>query len=351
MMRKVSRYQPRKIPWALLLLSLMGVRCTAQTEGEYARGMAAFRAREYPDAASLFAKAETAAPGTTDALIYEAKSLVHLQEFSGAETALRRYIGLHTDSDEALYLLGFVLHRENKASESLEIYTKAAALKPPTGDDLKIVGLDYVLLNDYANAIKWFEKAVELDPKNKDAWYYLGRAYYSKSLLPESRRAFQTVLDLDPRDARAENNLGLILESEAKPNEALDAYRKAIEWQEASPHQSEQAYLNLGSLLLELDRSAEAIRPLEKAAELGATNATCHLKLGTAYLRTNRLPETQRELEEAERLEPENAAIHYQLARFYKQTHQTEKAKVEFQRTEELHDRAARTQPSGTPRP
>jgi tetratricopeptide (TPR) repeat protein len=336
---------------AVMLLLLVPFICAAQTESEYARGVAAFRAGDYAAAADLFAKADGAAPGTTDALIYQAKSLIPLQDFSSSESALRRYIALHTGSYEALYLLGFVLHRENQPKESLETYTKAAALKIPTGDDLKIVGLDYVLLNDYVNAIRWLEKAVEFDPKNKDAWYYLGRAYYSRSLLPESRRAFLTVLDLDPRDAKAENNLGLILESEAKPEQALEAYRKAIEWQAGSAHRSEQPYLNLGNLLLELDRAGEAIAPLEKAVELGPDNGSCHLKLGTAYLRTNRLPEAQRELENAERLEPENAAIHYQLARFYKQIHQMDKAKVEFQRTEELQSRAARTLPSDPPEP
>jgi tetratricopeptide (TPR) repeat protein len=336
---------------ATMLLLLVPVLCAAQTNSDYARGEAAFRAGDYAAAADLFAKADSGAPGATDALIYQAKSLVHLQNFSSSEIALRHYIALHRDSDEALYLLGFVLNRENRPKESLEIYTRAASMKTPTGDDLKIVGLDYVLLNDYASAIKWLEKAVEFDPKNKDAWYYLGRAYYTRGLLPESRKAFEAALHLDPRDARAENNLGLILESEAKPNEALGAYRNAMEWQEGTPRQSEQPYLNLGSLLLELDRTAEAIAPLEKAAALGASNASCHLKLGTAYLRTNRLPEAQRELEKAERLEPENAAIHYQLARFYKQTHQMDKAKIEFQRTEELQSRAAGTRPPDAPNP
>ena len=351
MMRESGSSRSGLFYGAMVLLLLGPSICEAQTGSEYARGIAAFHAGEYSAAADFFAQAEAAAPGTTDALVYQAKALVHLQNFSASESALRRYVALNTDSNEALYLLGFVLHRENKASESLEIYTRAAALKNPTADDLKIVGLDYVLLNDYANAIKWLEKAVELDPKNKDAWYYLGRAYYTRGLLPESRRAFLTVLDLDWHDARAENNLGLILESEAKPNEALEAYRKAIEWQEGSPHRSEQPYLNLGSLLLELDRTREAIPPLEKAVELGVNNASCHMKLGTAYLRTNRLPEAQRELEKAEQLEPENAPIHYQLARFYKQTNQMDKAKIEFQRTEELQSRAARTRPSNPPEP
>jgi Tfp pilus assembly protein PilF len=337
--------------YGLMLLLLVPSLCAPETDSEYARGVAAFRAGDYAAAADLFEKADRVAPGTTDALIFQAKSLIHLQNFNASEGALRRYIVLHPDSDEALYLLGFVLHRENKASESLETYTKAAALKTPTADDLKIVGLDYVLLNDYANAIKWLENAVELDPQNKDSWYYLGRAYYSRSLLPQARKAYLTVLDLDPRDARAENNIGLILESEAKPNEALVAYRKAIEWQAGSTHQSEQPYLNLGNLLLELDQVSEAVAPLEKAVELGASNASSHLKLGTAYLRTSRLPDAHRELEKAERLEPENAAIHYQLAKFYKQTHQMDKAKIEFRRTEELQSRAAKTPPAGSPEP
>jgi tetratricopeptide (TPR) repeat protein len=351
MMRKFGSDQSGLLRCVFLVVLLTAFRCAAQTESYYARGVAAFRSGDYAAAADLFAKAETAAPGTTDALVYQAKSLVQVQNFSAAESALRRYVALHPDSHESLYLLGFVLHRENRPKESLEIYTKAAALKPPTGDDLKIVGLDYVLLNDYADATKWLEKAVELDPKNKDAWYYLGRAYYSRTLLAESRKAFLTVLSLDPRDARAENNLGLILESEAKPYEALDAYRKAIEWQDGTTHQSEQPYLNLGSLLLELDRAGEAVSPLEKAVELGANNAGCHLKLGTAYLRTNRLTEAQRESEKAERLEPDNAAIHYQLARIYKQMQQMDKARIEFQRTEELQSRAAGSRPSGPPGP
>src|SRR6266851_7752462 len=281
MMRESGSARSGMLCGAVVLLLLVPSICAPQTDSEYARGVAAFRAGDYAAAADLFAKADVAAPGTTDALICQAKSLIHLQNFSSSESALRRYVALHSDSDEALYLLGFVLHRENKASESLEIYTKAAALKTPTGEDLKIVGLDYVLLNDYANAVKWLEKAVELDPKNKDSWYYLGRAYYSRSLLRESRRAFLTVLDWNPRDAKADNSLGLILESEAKPDEAVEAYRKAMEWQAGVAHRSEQPYLNLGNLLLELDRAGQAVASLEKAVELAVNNASCHLKLGT----------------------------------------------------------------------
>jgi tetratricopeptide (TPR) repeat protein len=316
------------------------VPAVAQTANEYDRGLAAFRAGDYSTAADLFARVETALPGSTAALLYRSKCLIHVQDFAGAERQLRVYLNSHRASDEAGYLLGYVLHREAKPRESLEAYTRAAALKRPTADDLKIVGLDYVLLNDYPDAIHWLGKSVEMEPKNKDAWYCLGRAYYTQSRLAEARKAFLTVLDLDPRDVKAESNLGLIFESEAKPDEAIKAYREAITWQQANPHPNEQPLVNLGSLLTQQGRIEEAIPYLEKAAALAQNSGFCHLKLGVAYLRARQLGRARRELEQATQLEPDNAAAHYQLGRLYQAIHVPERAKVEFDRTKELQGRA-----------
>jgi tetratricopeptide (TPR) repeat protein len=325
-----------------LFAFLLAVRASqAQDKEVYAKALAQFRAGDLTSAIALFAEIEKSSPGTTDALLYEAKALTRLERFAEADEALRRYLKTHPDSDEALYLLGFVLHREHKPEDSLKVYTQAAALRVPTGDDLKIVGLNFVLLNDIPGAIKWLEKAVSFEPKNKDAWYYLGRAYFTQGTLPEASKAFSTVLELNPRDSKAENNLGLIFESQAKVDEALAAYRNAIAWQEAAQQISEQPYLNLGSLLLGQNDLDEAIASLQKAARLAPSNATCRLKLGIAYLRANRLPEAQRELETSTRIDPENAAAHFQLARTYKQLKQSDRAKAEFAKAEELQSHAA----------
>jgi Tfp pilus assembly protein PilF len=210
---------------------------------------------------------------------------------------------------------------------------------------LKIVGLNYVLLNDYPDAIKWLEKAVEAERKNKEAWYFLGRAYYTRSRIAEARKAFVTALELDPRDAKAENNLGLILESEAQPEAAMDAYRKAIAWQEQSLRPSEQPYLNLGSLLMEQSRVGEAIPLLQKAVEFAPGNALCRRKLGTAYLRLGKLTDAQRDLERAVQLAPDDPAAHFQLGKLYKEMKALDRAKAEFDRTAELQSRAASTKP------
>jgi tetratricopeptide (TPR) repeat protein len=313
----------------------------AQSSGDYDQALAEFRAGNYSSAGARFASIDAASPGVTDALVYRSKCLVHLQDFSGAEKALHDYLELHRNSSDALYMLGFVLNRENRPAESLAAYTQAAAITPPTSDDLKIVGLDYVLLNDHADAIKWLEKAVAFDSKNKDAWYYLGRAYYTQSQLFKAREAFLTALQLDPRDAKSQNGLGLVFESDAQPAAALDAYQKAIAWDESNPRKSEQPYVNLGSLLLEQGRSQDAIKPLETAVLLAPDNAYCRQRLGAAYFRVGKIDQAQQELEKSIQLDPENAAAHYQLGKVYKVTHQLDRAIAEFDRTAELQSRSA----------
>src|SRR6266853_2700455 len=312
---KGCRANPGFLLPVVVFLLLCGLRGSSQSSGAFDRGLAEFRAGNYPSAASLFAEAEAASPGATDALLYQAKSLVHLQDFAGAERALRSYVLSHRDSADALYMLGFVLNRENRPAESLASYTQAAAITRPTADDLKIVGLDYVLLADYAAAFKWLEKAATLEETNQDVWYYLGRAYYTKARFLEARKAFLKILELDPRNVRAENNLGLIFESNGEPAAAIEAYRRAIAWQEQTLRPSEQPYVNLGNILMEQGQTKEAIGPLEKAVALAPNNAFCRLTLGVYYRKVGQMEGAQRELERATQLEPDNAVAHSRLGR------------------------------------
>src|SRR5258707_776013 len=124
----------------------------------YARAVASFKAKEYRKAADLFTQVEGGSAGTTDAMLYKGKCLANLGDFAQAEGALRAYLERRPESPDALAFLGFVLHRENKPQESLEFYNRSARIEAPHADDLKIVALDYVLLNDLQDAVKWLEK-------------------------------------------------------------------------------------------------------------------------------------------------------------------------------------------------
>ena len=54
---------------------------------------------------------------------------------------------------------------------SLVWFNRAAKLARPSGEDLRVVALDYILLNDTADALHWQARSTALDPGNAEAWY------------------------------------------------------------------------------------------------------------------------------------------------------------------------------------
>src|SRR5258708_11289802 len=144
--KRESAAEPRiRVLISFLVACVCAIASSAQSSDDLALGLSEFSKGNFTSAAALFARAEEASPGATDALLYESKAYIHLEKFTAAEGALRRYLLVHAASGDALYLLGYVLHREGKATESLEAYTKAARYPAPAGGDLKIGRFDHVL--------------------------------------------------------------------------------------------------------------------------------------------------------------------------------------------------------------
>jgi tetratricopeptide (TPR) repeat protein len=297
---------------------------------DYQQGKEAFQGHRYADAVRFFEKAEASNPGISDALLFEGKSLVNLNRFSDADRIFQQYLQRNPNSVDALYMLGFVLNREHKPKESLETYTHAAQIVTPRSDDLRIVALDYVLLNDYTDAIRWLRQSVAMDPNNEQTWYSLGRCYYTQSNFPGAQQAFMRALALDAKDVKAATNLGLTLEMRNQSDEADRAYKNAISLADADPHTDEWPYLDYGSFLLERNRAAEAIPLLRKAVALAPNCADCHGKLGRALDSTGKFDEAVAELERAVALSPRDPALHYALGRAYRFAGMMEKSRQEL---------------------
>jgi tetratricopeptide (TPR) repeat protein len=298
----------------------------------YQRGAEAFRQRNYTEAVDALGGAR----GVQDALVLRARALIQLERYKESETDLRQYIGDHPDSAEAKFLLGYALFRENQPEQSLAIYTAAAALQRPVPDDFKIVGLDYVLLNDYPDAIKWLERSVMENPKDAEAVYYLGRAYYSQNWFEKAIAAFQQALALNPLFERAQNNLGLALAAQNKLDLAESAYRRAIEMGETGGKRSEQPYINLGELLIDHNRVPEALKLLDTAKEIDPNADRVNQLRGRALLAEDRYKEAEEAFRAAIALKPDSGALHYQLGCALKRLGKDEEARAEFAKTKEL---------------
>jgi tetratricopeptide (TPR) repeat protein len=318
----------------LLALTVVLIFCgvpplQAQDADPYQQGQQAFASGDYAKAAAFFQSAASDS-AHSDALLLEGKSLANISKFSEADEVLHRYVTLHPDSADGLYMLGFVLYRENKPADSLRAYTQAAALSTPQADDLRIVGLDYVLLNDFPDAIRWLKKATEFDPKNEQAWYSLGRCYYTQSRFQDAESALHEALALNPKDGKVVTNLALVFDMENKIDGAERAYRTSVRMADADPHADEWPYLNYASFLLEHDRAADALPLLRRAVAIAPRCADCHAKLGKAFAATGSPKESISELTDAVALSPNDPTLHYALGHVYQSLGMTDQAKAEL---------------------
>lgn len=321
-----------------------GVGLSGQTPS-CATGNEMFHAKRWSEAAAAFERCELEQPGKTDALLYRGKALVNLRQFGGATTALEDYAKSHPQSDDAAYLLAYISFRQDKPRESLELFTHAAKLKPPSANDLMIIALDYVLLNDYADAAHYLESSLQMNPEDVEARYHLGRVRYQQNQFDLAIVAFQEVIKRDPANVKAYDNLGLSLEGKNEVDAAVAAYRKAIELDQAAASHSEQPYLNLGSLLAKSNHLKDAILLLTRATEIAPGEFKVHYELAKAYFNAGRPDLACRPAEDAVKINPGDSTGHYLLGRIYQRLNRKDMAGEQFRLTAALiHNKNASPQ-------
>lgn len=253
-----------------------------------------------------------------ETLVMHARDLMRARRYDAASNVLHQILARDPNSAEALYTLAALQQLQNEPRESLRTMTRAAQHRSPKGEDLRIAALDYVLLNDYPDALSWSLRATSLTPANAEAWYDLGRVLMHEGRFSEAASAFRRSIALQPEMAKALDNLGICLQNQNRNEEALEAYAAAIEVTARTPQPSAQPYLDRGKLLTERNATAEALPLLERAAELAPANAEVFAALAAADSAEHLLPAARSAMERAVELDPKNARLHYRLGRMYR---------------------------------
>ena len=306
-------------------------------------------------------------PAQPDEVLSQARSLLQQGRVGDADRTVRQFLDKHLDSADGHFLLGHILFREVQASAgakepapeesyeeqnasgpdvslreatakaSLAEYTEGAKYRAPSAFDLKIVALDYVLLGDYVDADKWLTRSLQGNPKDSEGWYLLGRTKYNENRFEEAIHAFHQCLELDAKSVKAEDNLGLSYAGLGRTEDAIVAFRDAIAWQAPASVKNPGPFINMGSLLLDQNRSEEAIPYLRQAINISPRNSKPHELLGIVYSRLNQLENAQRELERAVELAPQSSSLHCMLGPVYRKQGLAQKASLERDRCNQTH--------------
>lgn len=147
--------------------------------------------------------------------------------------------------------------------------------------------------NDDA-AAKRLDEAAALNPSEKTrAAIALARNDVSKAI--EMYTAQASTAKSGEEAAKAQNDLGAALATAGRDEEAVAAYRKALE---ISPRQYD-ARMNLGAILSRLERNDEAIESFKAAAEIQPQSFEPHVYLALAYFLQKRFDDAKASAERA----------------------------------------------------
>lgn len=142
-----------------------------------------------------------------------------------------------------------------------------ATAPPPSGDDAYEHGLELEQAGDREGAIKAYERAVADDPGRVDAHINLGRLLHEAKRLAQAEQVYRTAVRLCGEDPVLLFNLGVLLEDRGRDADALTAYDAALRGDPALA----DCHYNLSLLYQKQRKPKEALRHMSQYRRLMAS--------------------------------------------------------------------------------
>ncbi|MBT3344936.1 MAG: tetratricopeptide repeat protein [Gemmatimonadetes bacterium] len=162
--------------------------------------------------------------------------------------------------------LGEVRLIQGRKDDALLLFGEASRLDPSLSAPLRNIGLIHLQHRRFDEAIAALERARALEAGVGDAgiWELLARAHTGRADLPAAIAAYEEAIARAPQRAALYHSLGLLLLNEGEWSEAATQIEMAISrrpgWADA--------YINLASAYLRLDRGDDAASAYERFLEL-----------------------------------------------------------------------------------
>jgi tetratricopeptide (TPR) repeat protein len=229
----------------------------------------------------------------------------------------------------SLYREGLRLFAEGKPEAAAASLEQSVRIQPTNAAAWKALGVVYASRGDYERAEPAFRNACERQPSLADACLYYGRSLY---LLDRFVTAIDTLRRALKSSETVEGHrlLALSLEAAGRTAEAEPEFAAALRLGGKTPP-DEDPGIDYGVFLYRQGRTVEALAPLGAAVERHPDSGRAHLELGCVLLSLDRLDEAARHLERSLALH-DSARAHQLLGKTYLRQGKPEAAEVHLKR-------------------
>jgi len=323
------------------------------------QGAEAMNAGNFSGAADAYASVTRKFPGFAEGSLNLGLALEKSDRLGEARIALEKALRLKPGLRGANLFLGIIAYRENRFKDAEFRLKLETQLDPRSAKAFMWMGVCRLAQDDPQGAIAPLDKAYALDPTDVDILYHRGRAYLLVAnasydamykLNPDSLRVHQVLAEAYAQAYRNQEAIGEFeLAAKIAPKQPglheelgdqdwvvgkLDAAAAAYREELRIDPLNVTAMYKLGSLQVQNQNPAEGVQLLDEALRRDPTLSDAHYYLGSGLMSLDRTPDAVREFQLAIAADPSNdraMSSYYKLAQAYRQLHQAQAAQEAMQ--------------------
>lgn len=196
--------------------------------------------------------------------------------------------------------LGNRLRREKQSELAIEHYRRMLELRDDYFTTHHLIGLCYIDLGRYDDAIRECEQTVAINHTYSEAWRDWGLALVGKGDLEGALVKFRRAVEADAKKPEPYRLAGETLEKLGRVGEAETEFKQALTLDEGVF----ETHLRYGRMLAKADHFSDAVVQFEQAATLKPDDLAPHYELATTYFRQGKFAPAIDEAERAVALKP-----------------------------------------------
>ena len=158
-------------------------------------------------------------------------------------------------------------------------------------------------------SLSLYRRAAALDPQNPRIWLHRAAAAVRAGDLQDAGLCYRALVRLDPENPRAYCRLAALYDVLGAPHAGLEICRAGL----ARVREAACLHRQVGRLLFNTGSVPEALRSLQRAAELSPAHGDTQYYVGLALRQMGRMEEARQALRRALDLRPDDPKLYYAL--------------------------------------
>ncbi len=280
-----------------------------------AEGNKLFARKDYRLAINKYAEAIVISPNYAEAHYWKGYAHYYLNEFNESAEELDTAFNQGYSALE-IYKIRWVVNFQRQNYDAALSDVENGLLKDKTNTDF-ISGRSEILVEkgSYKDAVEALKNSIKLNPNNGDLYYYLALSYAKTGdFNQQGANAVEAIRKATKFTGESYALIGDSLAIAKKPNEAVEAYKRALN---VKPEMPEDFFINVTQFYRAENRLSEAIDLARQGLKMYPRSSPLLVSLTWYYSLADRHGEAVGAGQQAVKNAPDDAAAHTNLCRAF----------------------------------